>query len=93
MADVLPGRNSAKEDRDRNLPLPCISGGKAETPTDVMERFYMEQTCDDTFTTDLESFLHGISTDTLDIHGCADELLCTVHPPQTFVAVPSCHAS
>ena len=71
---ILPGRNSAKEDRDRNLPLPCITGEKSETPTDVMERFFVEQTCDDTFTTDLESFLHAILTDDLDIHEQAEGL-------------------
>ena len=57
---VPPGRNAKKEDKDRQLPLPCISGTKPQEPTAEMEYRYRTLTNDDTFTPTLCTFLRQV---------------------------------
>ena len=58
-----PGRNSGKEDKDRNLPLPCIRGDQHMDITEEMERFYTEQTCNDSLTPALQVLLRSLDYD------------------------------
>lgn len=60
---IPPGRNSGKEDKDRNLPLPCIRGDQHMDITKEMENFYREQTCNDTLTPALQVLLQSLDGD------------------------------